>query len=979
MNKIKSLLLTLTLFLFVNNANADSTFSTDWQQTITSFESSEAFKTKLQEFISKHSNTSIRSRSALLEKASSLLNHLIQNSLSYGSLQDFTSVLTALAEDDNRSIELQIHLKWFLEVLELLLEIEPYNSSYKKVVNEINLLLSLSQSGLTPESLEAYIDELLIGRFVEKEKIEALIGVSRSSNEYSIGLFRAFRTGSLIPFLRRLQLRKYLNLDALFAPVVKSLQTPTTTRSNNGRQHRNEQVRDYENPESFSRNGKPVRDDYKNILIGDMSRRQAYRQNTNPRGRTIRPSRKVILLSDISFSMYASEYAGEEKWRLRNDLIVSYLDSLFSKAQANDEDLTVWLFNYDNGIHTPLILRSIDDLRSLYVQIANEKESGVTTNHTRAYVQAIDHVLENSDETPTHLTLIPITDGDMSVDVSAIKEKLSGLTDTRISFSSITIAEGNSTFVTLTQDLARGSDSFLSQDVTHHHIDKDEIKFWNRDQNIFDGVLNRLNAILPNWSINAFDLLNVNEAVTRIQVGYIDRNLIPQLNTLQSTGDGTALTGQNGDSEQKSNSATNRTDDDPLEKRKTDQGNRNEDKNSAELQLSSEGESTINSQESIEKSDEIEIARIIRYTQTLPKILYITNIENLPLELHDNRSEQFNSDLVHALFFNSLSNNEDLLLETASPSRVLNDRLTILKPEGYALANIAVFDEQGQSVRGYTVYEIPKNGLYYLEFDIGVNLNDKKLSYRASYQLDRRSRNRPNEFNSLNKNALSRVIQELQDAGANELTTALNSLISSSNIVSVEDVAHIFDSTGYYTFNAPSETNISDNTSNAFNAFCNFLNNGTYYYQCSGANSLMATFFRRYFIELSADTLEANSVGKLESETLTGFIVKSHVTVTAKYAHRMVSLSKRDLFNSYVRLDSTPFRLDSSALSSFSPHRVESEIRRGSRDNFVMKLFSRWENKILKTWSRFNFDTASDSSDRLSDNQNAQTCRQILN
>jgi hypothetical protein len=89
---------------------------------------------------------------------------------------------------------------------------------------------------------------------------------------------------------------------------------------------------------------------------------------------------------------------------------------------------------------------------------------------------------------------------------------------------------------------------------------------------------------------------------------------------------------------------------------------------------------------------------------------------------------------------------------------------------------------------------------------------------------------------------------------------------------------------------------------NAFFDFSQFLKDGVFFYQCSGANSLLSKFFERYFAELG---------GPFQAETLSGFVVpKLGNLITFGTAHRITSLSHKSKIRNFLRLDGTPTRFD---------------------------------------------------------------------
>jgi hypothetical protein len=119
--------------------------------------------------------------------------------------------------------------------------------------------------------------------------------------------------------------------------------------------------------------------------------------------------------------------------------------------------------------------------------------------------------------------------------------------------------------------------------------------------------------------------------------------------------------------------------------------------------------------------------------------------------------------------------------------------------------------------------------------------------------------------------------------------------------LSASDIESFFSGTGYYTY-SPQENATPPSTQEPFIEFQSFLKSGRFYYQCSGANSLMTKFFERYFSELG---------GPFRAETLSGFVVpKLGNLIPLSTGHRITLITQTNTDRKFLRLDATPKRFD---------------------------------------------------------------------
>jgi hypothetical protein len=901
----------------------------DWKLTLNSFQDSLVLKNSLAIFIKHYQANNTALASMFFKKAVQLRTFLDSEEIQYSSMHDLEGILTLLVADETQSFKLQAHLFWINYLFSELTKVESLNSSFLKVTEEINRLLSLGEATSSKEALVAKVDQLVNGRIIERQKLELLLATDRNSPYYAERLYAFYKDGLLTDTLRRLMLSRFLNLRSLSTPILKRASLPQVKKATSGRTFRIEKVVDYENPESFVRDGQLIDDDYVNIAIGNLQRKRFYRQNLIPNSQAIKPRRVVVLLADISPSMYE-----DSRWKIRNDLIASYLDKAFSQALAKDEDLTVWMFTYAETVGKQKVYTNLQQVASDYDTLINLKDKGSDTNHTLAIEEALDSVISGHEVPPTHLNIVPITDGDGSIDLTRVQAKLNQFEKTRISFSTISLVKGDQSFVDLTEKLSATMNNVVNNDISHLHLDNTDLKNWVSDQWILQNLSSNLERGTQGLNVSPFALMSLIDALRKVTLGLSDLNFEQEIKKNKDSKDS-----KNNDNDNDNDNDKNK--DKERDTKKEDDGNS---KSSAkgkkgekpekppthpELDISEAHKPLNVDANSIEQANSM-VAFVIKKLQgPRPTMLFYAQTHNLE-DATQNRVAVTMSPAAEA----------ELVIQAAIPTVVQSGMIPIVTPDGYRLVNLTIEKIDGSKVSEFQVFESISNGLYFATLDItkvnGLIRNGTSLRVVSHYKQDRRSLDIPEHFMTLNSAIIKNLAQDLELAGATELSGRLQKAVDSRQNLSAKDIETIFYSTGFYTF-LPSTDIADQSTINNFSPFSQFLKNGIYYYQCSGANTLLSSFFERYFVEAG---------GPFRAETLSGFVVpKLGNLVTLGTAHRITSLSHKNKMLTYLRIDGTPNRFDK---NSPRPLMMPNIPRFNQMVNISRSLWT----KIQKLWEQ---------------------------
>lgn len=315
----------------------------------------------------------------------------------------------------------------------------------------------------------------------------------------------------------------------------------------------------------------------------------------------------------------------------------------------------------------------------------------------------------------------------------------------------------------------------------------------------------------------------------------------------------------------------------------------------------------------------------VKEGHSIPEYFNILDEGNLPKDvLLDNNPYSEPSSVQHIKMPSSVAHvsSSDIIVTSYLKMTGSNNRYGILSFEGYRLVNLSVGIQIGSGVKDlprsiYKAYEVPNSGLTYIEVESDVKIT----SYTAYYVKDERPILRNKSFENLNKAALGKISEELNNLGATELSQNINAHISKPSALDLNDLATIYNSSGFYTysevsktktswFSWPSNNQQSSHQTNYFREYERYLLNGSLYYQCTGSNSLLIDSINLYS-NLTNSSFEAMAVH--------GFRYESEGIVYSNQGHRHTLVTNRDKEREYVYLDATPVNMDSKHLNKQNP------------------------------------------------------------
>src|SRR5262249_3685731 len=149
-----------------------------------------------------------------------------------------------------------------------------------------------------------------------------------------------FSVGALDDQMRRLFISPYLNLRTLFSRSIEQIREARNRLATTGSGGMvTTRVRTYQNPQRFIRQGWSPNDDILRIAMGEMQQRSYVTpESPPPTYSNTKIQRDILLLVDCTGSMQE-----DARGNLRNVIVGSYVDQIFTQAALRDEKVTVWV------------------------------------------------------------------------------------------------------------------------------------------------------------------------------------------------------------------------------------------------------------------------------------------------------------------------------------------------------------------------------------------------------------------------------------------------------------------------------------------------------------------------------------------------------------------------------------------------------------------------------------------------------------
>lgn len=854
-----------------------------WRETLMKFGNSEEFKAAIaHDYLP---NSTLRGF---------LLQHLRTTGLTYKSPDDIMREVKRLLSEDEDSPAAFNHLV-FLNVLTQEMRAEfPRVPSIERAARAAAEAVEAIHVAPPAERLAQIVRTHVRNHAIERHIIEGKLETTIDNPNFPVRLLNVFLRGDLDDSLRRLMLGPYINLRSVFSPTYRqaqSAQTRLAHAGNRGLEIR--RARRYANPRNFIRNGWAPEHDMLRIATGNMSER-AYRvADPQPQdGRKPAIDRRVLLLTDVTSSMH-----NDNRWKLRNLLVASYIDELFTKAAQRDEKMTVYMITYHQSVSEMRSASNLKEALALF-NFASSDETAVSSGafHTKAMITGLKQILSSPDK-PTHVNATVFTDGQENVDMSALKEYTDKLTGgpegIRLGISAVSLVDGERTLGQLTNEMARVDQRFAQNKPVLQHFDSAAVEQWTNQEWRMD-LTPELEK--PQWRANAHKIENLTQALRSID--YVEHKVPSESEEKAPPGNNSDGEGSNEQADAPKPDEDNRNDD----ALKNDTEEENEVPDQGDQKTEAPKEESLNNQspqKNWEKGQEEDrvLYQLQQIRGPLPPMLMTARRSNLPDTIQYGVEAAVAARELYPVKLSAVGR-IDLIVKSNVETVITGGLALIAKPEGYVLSGIEITGSKGEQIKAAEVFEIARNGLYIASFKKS-KYKKGKFTYTARYTLDQRMRRRSPLFDNLDKDALAKVAHKVADDLLLRTAYTIARLSRKRKGVSIEDVNTYLMKDAVYTYEPESEKPPA--TEGLFAKYQKFLRDGRLYYQCNAANPLLRDVIRTY--------AEERNLPYLRAENVSGFVVTG-LQVTGATGHKVTIVSDERIPFTSMKLDSTPREMD---------------------------------------------------------------------
>lgn len=893
---MKFLFLSLFYFLTANGVVHADLEKDLWPEALSSYAKSEDLKTKLDRFIRQTEGSDPRRG-----LATELLRHLQVTGLQYKSIDDLMRVLNAELKHHENSPLVKLHLEWLVRLLRAMEAEYPQATSVAKALTAVEAVLENKTAVLPVEALAELVKKYLGDHRIERQILEQQLRVSAEDPRFPRLLYAEFQTGNLHDSLRRLLLGQYLHVRSLFTPTIRETREAAKRMSPTGTGSMQlQRVVKVGKQGNFVRGGWAQEADQVRIVIGDM-RERVFEQSDDPVPVMNKPQieREVLLLVDVT----SSTDSGTKRGVVRNLIVPSYLDQVFSEAARRQEKLRIHIICYTSVVSQMMSVSSLEEAEKAFHDMANNNLSRAShADHALAMIAGIEKVIESS-QSLSHLNVMIVSDGDEPADISGLKAAISrlkaGREGLRLGVSALALVDGSTNLEELTREMAASDNRFGNSLPMMQTFDEKSVQYW-AGSDWLKSLSNDMRD--PSWRANEKSLARLGEALRNMdlneRVSYQDtyQNGVDQSKPDFFELEGVSKPVESSDAEVEDHTERQQSSD----TKETSQSNSTKDSEVREA-LNRQQEPHNVQVEDFLKDNKV-VFRLLRKQGRMPKMLYVAKRGNLPESLFRSVKESLAKREVFSVRL--LNSDQSVTLKAEMVAPTLNDGgfAAIAKPDGYRLATLSIKSSGGQAVTGLPVYEITRNGLYVLDLRGSSLKSGETFTYVAGYLPETTLRTRSPLFDRLNAKALLEVSSMLKDDLLTKNGESLKRLATRKGPISVEEVERKLRGDGVYTFNP--ESNEAAKTSGPFARFQKFLVGDRLSYQCNGAAPLLSDIFNQYAAKASLPNFFAEPVG--------GYSVVSR-EVTGQSAHQVTFVMDRRIPFSYLHLDATPTAMDSNA------------------------------------------------------------------
>jgi hypothetical protein len=281
-------------------------------------------------------------------------------------------------------------------------------------------------------------------------------------------------------------------------------------------------------------------------------------------------------------------------------------------------------------------------------------------------------------------------------------------------------------------------------------------------------------------------------------------------------------------------------------------------------------------------------------------------------------------------------NLEHFAIWTERPIESDGSRLAVPSPSGFRVDKIRIVDKGSRS-NGEVLYVA--DGDFNVFFDNRTGMSYVRLANDRSGRFNMQVRYKPIQHPpesgmtewTVSWPEMAMVNADLRAIKATELSLNIENVMSRTERPSLEHLARAFAASGSYTYDAESWT-FNWFSTNPFKESEKFLKDGSFFYQCTGSNILLAKYIQQYY-QRTKQPIEVQNVG--------GFVIDPLARQISPIGHMHTIVFSKSTAYQYVELDATPFKMDSKYANRTPPTAVELQKKNALDVIFDDGLFRR--------------------------------------
>ncbi len=296
----------------------------------------------------------------------------------------------------------------------------------------------------------------------------------RGGYDYA-SMARAIRQGQFNDLLIQAALNPYMNL------LLNSSMTPKDRLDPNGeavvindKDPNLEMAQELDNFQQFYRDGSPTKIDLQRFLSGDMLQNVYHEDQIKSDPKTLHPKKVSFVLYDVSGSM-----GSNDKFVLRNALILAYLDRSQKEVQAGDAEHIVYLMAFDGKPHKPERIQGLTQAQSTFERLRTQPlGAGGQDSISGALIDVYERIAAQQAEGGelNRANILLLTDAVAPVEFANIEKARNLITsEVDVRLNAITMGDLNEDVSKLIE-MAGGEGQGKLGLVAHQHIDYTQVE-----------------------------------------------------------------------------------------------------------------------------------------------------------------------------------------------------------------------------------------------------------------------------------------------------------------------------------------------------------------------------------------------------------------------------------------------------------------------------------------------------------------------